>query len=85
MSCLLLCGTCFLVPCYAVADSFSAMKIKPFSDIKTPALNFTLKYLDGTLQACRISAEKWYYLILGNLVPAMYSGNARYGETLAAI
>ena len=48
MSRVLLCGTCLLVPCYVTADPFVAMKIKSFSDTKTPALNFTLKHLDGT-------------------------------------
>jgi len=45
---LFLCGTCFLVSGYATADLFTAMNIKPLTGTKAPALNFTLKHLDGT-------------------------------------
>jgi len=45
---LFLCGACFLVPGYAIADPFSALNIKPLADTKIPALGFTLKHLDGT-------------------------------------
>jgi peroxiredoxin len=45
---LLLCGTCFLVPCYATADPFVAMNIKPLSGTKTVAMDFRLNHLDGT-------------------------------------
>ncbi len=44
----ILCGVCFFVPCYATADPFTAMNIKPLADTKTLAPNFKLSYLDST-------------------------------------